>query len=317
MDYDLFICHASEDKATFVRPLAKALRTRGLKVWYDEFSLTPGMSLRASIDSGLSGARKAVVIISKAFFAKGWAQWELNGIVQLHLSGTRGAFLVPVWHGISADEVARHSPSIADIFAIRSEKGPQVAAEEVARLVVAEVPNIEAAGGGEQVSRLIAVDVSSNAAPNPARVLSLLHVHIAESLHRPMADLSIRTSLFSLTSDRRELRLLHRWPGDQHQDIRFETGRTSIAASAFEASIIMLADIQSSLRDRFLPPSGSPVKSIMAFPIFAYGQTKAIIGVACMDSEQNDLFVHESRRTFFQSLANAYSVLLGPLVQQA
>ena len=32
--YDIFISHASEDKADFVRPLAAELNKRGLRVWY-------------------------------------------------------------------------------------------------------------------------------------------------------------------------------------------------------------------------------------------------------------------------------------------
>jgi len=33
MDYDLFISHASEDKESFVAPLAKLLSDLGVKVW--------------------------------------------------------------------------------------------------------------------------------------------------------------------------------------------------------------------------------------------------------------------------------------------
>jgi hypothetical protein len=36
--WDVFISHASEDKESFVRPLAIALKNLGLLVWYDEFS---------------------------------------------------------------------------------------------------------------------------------------------------------------------------------------------------------------------------------------------------------------------------------------
>ena len=32
MEWDVFICHASEDKETFVRPLAEALQRAGLRV---------------------------------------------------------------------------------------------------------------------------------------------------------------------------------------------------------------------------------------------------------------------------------------------
>ena len=50
--YDVFISHASEDKDTFVRPLAVALNALGVTVWYDEFSLRPGDSISRSIDKG-------------------------------------------------------------------------------------------------------------------------------------------------------------------------------------------------------------------------------------------------------------------------
>jgi hypothetical protein len=44
MRSDVFICHAGEDKAIFVRALADALQNAGLRVWYDEFSLFEGIA---------------------------------------------------------------------------------------------------------------------------------------------------------------------------------------------------------------------------------------------------------------------------------
>ena len=52
--YDVFISHASEDKDSIVRSLANALTELGLKVWYDEFTLRIGDSLRQKIDRGLA-----------------------------------------------------------------------------------------------------------------------------------------------------------------------------------------------------------------------------------------------------------------------
>ena len=49
-EWDAFICHASEDKDSAVEPLAKALRARGLRVWYDRWTLNIGDSLRRRID---------------------------------------------------------------------------------------------------------------------------------------------------------------------------------------------------------------------------------------------------------------------------
>lgn len=53
-EYDVFISHASEDKDEVVRPLANALREKGIKVWYDEFEMKIGDSLRRKIDKGLA-----------------------------------------------------------------------------------------------------------------------------------------------------------------------------------------------------------------------------------------------------------------------
>ena len=65
--FDAFICHANEDKDDFVRPLAEALKSHHLKVWYDEFALDVGDSLREAIDRGLTESRYGIVVLSPSF----------------------------------------------------------------------------------------------------------------------------------------------------------------------------------------------------------------------------------------------------------
>ena len=79
--YDVFICYASEDKDSFVRPLAQALQSLGVSVWYDEFSLRLGDSLSGSIDKGIADSEHGVVVLSDAFFEKKWPRRELSGLV--------------------------------------------------------------------------------------------------------------------------------------------------------------------------------------------------------------------------------------------
>lgn len=74
MLYDVFICHATEDKAVVARPLAELLSSHRVEVWYDEFVLTAGMSLRRAIDRGLSKSRYGIVILSPNFF-DGWRRY--------------------------------------------------------------------------------------------------------------------------------------------------------------------------------------------------------------------------------------------------
>jgi hypothetical protein len=96
--WDVFISHASEDKEAFVRPLARGLAERGVTVWFDEFTLAIGDSLRRSIDQGLARSRFGVVVISKNFLHKEWPQKELDGLVAREINGIK--VILPVWHQI-------------------------------------------------------------------------------------------------------------------------------------------------------------------------------------------------------------------------
>lgn len=116
--HDVFISHASEDKDEVARPLAAALEARDVSVWYDESALRIGDSLRRKIDAGIARSRFGIVVLSKPFFAKGWPQYELDGLVTMSVSG--GQVLLPIWHGVSKDEVIGFSPSLADRVALRT-----------------------------------------------------------------------------------------------------------------------------------------------------------------------------------------------------
>lgn len=118
MQHDLFISHASEDKDEFVRPLAEALTALGLRVWYDEFQLRVGDSLRRSIDRGLANSRYGVVVLSSSFFAKNWPQYELDGMVTREMNGVK--VVLPIWHKVTKNEVMEYSPSLADKVALNS-----------------------------------------------------------------------------------------------------------------------------------------------------------------------------------------------------
>jgi hypothetical protein len=114
--YDAFISHASDDKEDLVRPLAEQLRARGFAVWYDEFELKVGDSLRRKIDSGLSQSRFGIVVLSPAFFSRNWPQYELDGLVAKEMAG--GKVILPIWHKVSKDEVMKYGPTLADRVAL-------------------------------------------------------------------------------------------------------------------------------------------------------------------------------------------------------
>lgn len=116
--YDFFISHATEDKPDFVKPLAESLIKNGARVWYDEFSLTVGDSLRRSIDKGLKSSKYGVVILSNSFFNKQWAQYELDALVTREMNGSKT--ILPIWHRVTKDEVQNFSYNLADKLALNS-----------------------------------------------------------------------------------------------------------------------------------------------------------------------------------------------------
>ncbi len=132
MTTDVFISHASEDKDAVARPLAEELTRRGFRVWYDEYSLRVGDSLREKIDEGLNDCTYGLVVVSPSFMAKPWPNREVNGLVALETGDGRKRIL-PVWHGTNAAEVAQWSPTIADLKATTTDRGLEVVADEIAR----------------------------------------------------------------------------------------------------------------------------------------------------------------------------------------
>lgn len=111
--YDVFISHASQDKEDFVEPLAELLAEMGFKVWYDDFVLKVGDSLRRSIDKGIANSEYGLVVLSAHFFAKGWTERELDGLTAREVAGRR-KLILPIWHNIGEDDVREYSPSLAD-----------------------------------------------------------------------------------------------------------------------------------------------------------------------------------------------------------
>ena len=94
----------------------------------DEFELTVDDSLRQSIDRGLVNSRYGIVVLSKAFFARDWPQYELNGLTAKEVGGEK--VILPVWHGVTKADTLAYSPPLADKLAVAT-KGQS--ATEVAK----------------------------------------------------------------------------------------------------------------------------------------------------------------------------------------
>ena len=116
---DFFISHASEDK-DFVRQLVEALEALAATVWFDEYEIQVGDSLRAKIEHGLKISTYGVIVVSPRLMAKkdrgGWIKREIGGLMARQED--ERPVILPVWYETSATSVADEFPTLADTAAL-------------------------------------------------------------------------------------------------------------------------------------------------------------------------------------------------------
>ena len=86
MQWNVFICHASEDKTDVVQPLATACEKAGISCWLDKEQINWGDSITQRINHGLASAEFVVVVLSDSFLAKNWPQRELDAVQNIEAS---------------------------------------------------------------------------------------------------------------------------------------------------------------------------------------------------------------------------------------
>ncbi|MEN6641397.1 MAG: TIR domain-containing protein [Armatimonadia bacterium] len=123
--YDLFISYAGEDRE-FAHRLASELTDRGLHIWYDKFRLTLGQSIEGAIAEGLMLSRYGLVVLSPHSLRKPWPLRELRAL--LH---QREGALLPVFHGLTPEQVAEKDPLLADIWGVSTGEGLEFVVAQV------------------------------------------------------------------------------------------------------------------------------------------------------------------------------------------
>ena len=118
-----FISHDSRDKEALVRELAIGMSKALCPVWYDEYSLKVGDSLRENIERGLKEARKCIVVLSPNFLSNsGWGKAEFKSIFTREIVEKQNLIL-PIWHEVSIEQVFNYSPLLADRVGLSSSLG--------------------------------------------------------------------------------------------------------------------------------------------------------------------------------------------------
>lgn len=105
--YDLFLCHAWDDRKGAAKELCDKLIAKGVSVWFSEKDLTLGSTMLREIDKGLAKSRAGIVLVTPAFLKR----VENEGVADKELSALLAKDrLVPIVHNTTYDELRDVSP---------------------------------------------------------------------------------------------------------------------------------------------------------------------------------------------------------------
>ena len=100
---NVYLAHASEDKA-MVRPIAEFLMSNGIEVWFDDWEIEPGDSLRAKMEEGLGAMTHFMVVLTPKSVTKPWVAREIDvGMVRLVGGESK---MVPIIIGLDPKQLA-------------------------------------------------------------------------------------------------------------------------------------------------------------------------------------------------------------------
>jgi len=87
----VFISHSARD-ADWARSFAQALKKRGVTVWFDEFDVRPGESVREALEAGLRSSDVLVAFLDAESSSKPNLFFELGAAIGM---GKRVVVIVP------------------------------------------------------------------------------------------------------------------------------------------------------------------------------------------------------------------------------
>lgn len=180
MKKDVFICHASEDKAAVVRPLVAELNRAGISCWLDEEQTGWGDSITEKVSKGLQQSRYVIVVLSETFLRKNWPQRELDAMISVEAASGRVRVL-PLLVGTITE-----NSRFQEEFPLLADKVFQMWTGDPAPVVQALIRKLrDHPAGGESAQPLLRVGMFSS--EYPPRTVGGLGVHV-NYLTRSLAE---------------------------------------------------------------------------------------------------------------------------------
>jgi hypothetical protein len=130
---DLFISHASKDKAQYVQPLADSLAQKQVTFWLDSIEIGWGDSVPLKINEGLRLSRYVLLCLSRNFLQRPWPEAELASALMAQNSSGRKRVLPLILN--SKEMVLNAYPLLASVSYREFKHGVEKLAGEIAAFV--------------------------------------------------------------------------------------------------------------------------------------------------------------------------------------
>ena len=134
--WDIFLCHAWDDRNGAARELCDLLESNGVTVWFSEKDVALGASLLREIDKGLAASRVGVVLVTPALLVR--LQGESIADKELSALLARDQ-LIPIVHNTTYEALREVSPLLASRSGLSTAEDTM---EDVA-VKLAELVNLE------------------------------------------------------------------------------------------------------------------------------------------------------------------------------
>lgn len=128
--FDVFLCHASEDKDSIVLPLFKELTDKGINAFIDSEYIHWGDSLIGKINNALAKSKYVIAILTKNSVDKHWPATELKSVLAREISDGEKKLLTLVADG-DENLVKKHLPLLADKKYIVYSNNPKEISEQL------------------------------------------------------------------------------------------------------------------------------------------------------------------------------------------
>ncbi|XVF81826.1 hypothetical protein PTKIN_Ptkin15bG0187200 [Pterospermum kingtungense] len=113
--YQVFLSFRGEDtRHNFTSHLLKALKDRGISVYFDEEKLETGEELSRALLTAIAESQIAILILSKDYASSTWCLRELSEIMEWYNKGQ--LVVVPIFYHIRPSDVRKHGENFKKPF---------------------------------------------------------------------------------------------------------------------------------------------------------------------------------------------------------